>query len=84
MYVLEGATLGGQIISRHLQTQLGINEKSGCAFFGSYGQEVGPLWKSFIAVLSKYPKTQAQNEKIVQSACRTFQSFQDWQKAETA
>ncbi len=41
MYVLEGATLGGQIIGRHLREKLNLCPANGAAFFNSYGEQVG-------------------------------------------
>ena len=84
MYVVEGATLGGQIISRHLNARFGMDKSSGCAFFESYGQEVGPMWKSFVAALTSYPATPDQSERIVGAARCTFQSFQGWLESESA
>ena len=78
MYVVEGATLGGQIISRHLDERFGMDKRSGCAFFASYGQQVGPMWKTFVAALTGYPATADQSERIVDSACGTFRSFHTW------
>jgi heme oxygenase len=46
LYVLEGATLGGQFISRHLAT-LGIGPANGGLFFHGYGAKTGEMWKSF-------------------------------------
>lgn len=78
LYVFEGATLGGQVISRHLQARFGMDARTGSAFFGSYGPEVGPMWKRFVAALTSYPATAPQGERIIQAACRSFQSFGAW------
>jgi len=78
LYVLEGATLGGQVISRHLQRTLGLGKGSGGAFFSSYGPEVGPMWTEFVAALNGYPQTPLQHDLIVSSACNTFQAFDQW------
>ncbi len=53
LYVLEGATLGGQLLRRHLagQLDLGTEPGRGLAFFSSYGDQVGPRWKAFGAAL---------------------------------
>lgn len=78
LYVLEGATLGGQIITRHLKEDLGLDESGGCAFFYSYGEEVGPMWKSFRSVLHSrcpYPEIQG---PLVASARSTFVSLRRW------
>ena len=40
LYVLEGATLGGQVITRHLKQHLDLSPEAGGSFFNSYGKEV--------------------------------------------
>jgi heme oxygenase len=80
LYVLEGATLGGQIISRHLEKNLALDESRGCAFFCSYGDEVGPMWRSFRETLSAHCSKHAttEEEQLVTSACQTFVSLDSW------
>ena len=52
LYVIEGATLGGRTITRHLQTRLGLSPESGGAFFDGYGAQTGSHWKAFCTMLS--------------------------------
>ena len=47
LYVLEGATLGGQIIARHCNTAFQLTPENGLAFYHGYGPETGPRWKEF-------------------------------------
>jgi heme oxygenase len=77
-YVLEGATLGGQIITRHLQQELGIQPECGGAFFHSYGASVAPMWREFVEVLNTYPATEDEQVALVASACETFSSLEAW------
>ncbi len=77
-YVLEGATLGGQIITRHLQRELGVAPAQGSAFFTSYGANVGMMWRNFIEVISTYPLDDAQRNELVQSAVDTFDTLDEW------
>lgn len=44
LYVVEGATLGGQIISREILKNLHLTPECGGAFFASYGAQVGAMW----------------------------------------
>lgn len=53
-YVLEGSTLGGQILSRHFQTRFGITPDAGCAFFSSYGPQTGSMWRDTARCLEEY------------------------------
>ncbi len=80
LYVLEGATLGGQIISRHLKKNLALDGDRGCAFFCSYGDEVGLMWESFREALSSHcaKHGRIEEEQLVKSACETFVSLDYW------
>jgi heme oxygenase (biliverdin-IX-beta and delta-forming) len=51
MYVMEGATLGGAVIRRHVGKALQIGPRSGAAFFACYGDAVGARWQAFRAAL---------------------------------
>ena len=78
LYVLEGSTLGGQIISRHLQEQIGITPDQGGRFFASYGQEVGSMWKGFGEIVTAFSTSPHIEDAIVNSAIQTFASFGRW------
>lgn len=80
LYVLEGATLGGQIIGRHLKKNLALDEDRGCAFFCSYGDEVGLMWKCFRETLSSHCSKHGRTEEkqLVTSARETFVSLDYW------
>ena len=76
LYVLEGATLGGQFISRHL-ARLGIGPTNGGLFFNGYGARTGEMWKSFQTSASLNCSTDEQIEQAVQGAKATFGRFRD-------
>lgn len=76
-YVLEGATLGGQIILRGLG-RLGVDAERGGSFFGSYGRQVGPMWKQFRAVLSERLVRDEQQHDAIAAAQETFLCFAAW------
>lgn len=79
LYVLEGSTLGGRIISRMLSAQLGRDAENGIAFFSGYGAETGAKWATFTAALNQYAEAhpQAQDE-MVAAADETFSRFRAW------
>jgi len=78
MYVLEGSTLGGQIILRHLGQVLGITAENGGAFFASYGAELGRRWTEFRETVAADQRAQSDADEIVSSARDTFSCFHDW------
>lgn len=75
VYVMEGATLGGQVIMRHLKQHLDITPENGGAFFNSYGANVGPMWKSFGAAITVFAEKNQDDETIVGAARETFDSI---------
>ncbi|MFN0279425.1 MAG: biliverdin-producing heme oxygenase [Pyrinomonadaceae bacterium] len=75
LYVLEGATLGGQVITRHLKQHLDITPENGGMFFNSYGAEVGPMWKSFAETITRFAEETDDDDSIVEAARETFDSF---------
>jgi heme oxygenase len=75
MYVLEGSTLGGQILQRHVRSRFGLNG-AGCAFFSGYGEQTGAMWKEFGAILESSPPHW--RPEIVSSAVATFESIGRW------
>ena len=74
MYVVEGATLGGQVISRHL-AKLGIGPNNGGCFFNGYGTRTGEMWKSFQASAISYCVTEDQICQAVNGAKSAFLNF---------
>ena len=45
VYVVEGATLGGQVIARRVIPALALSPERGCRFFSGYGAETGERWR---------------------------------------
>ncbi len=75
-YVMEGATLGGQVITRQLHEHLGLTPEAGGAFFNSYGKEVGPMWKQFGAAVTAFSERNPESDDaIVEAARQTFDCF---------
>jgi heme oxygenase len=77
MYVIEGSTLGGQVLSRIVREKLSIDSDSGGAFLDVYGSETGQMWKRFLALLSTVDEP-SQREQVVRSALITFSTFELW------
>ena len=76
-YVLEGSTLGGQIIARHLKTQLNLPPE-GCRFFTAYGAQTGARWREFVALLNDYQGSAHEQNELLLSACATFGALECW------
>lgn len=76
-YVLEGSTLGGQFISRHLAQMLGLSAGTGDRYFRSYGAQVGPMWQAFRQELLRC-SSPTNDPVIVASAQDTFAKLHRW------
>ena len=78
LYVLEGACLGGQVLSPLLHRRLGLAKESGAAFFAGDEEWTLPRWTVVVAWLDGLPRTGASPAKIVSAASATFDAFARW------
>ncbi len=76
-YVLEGSTLGGQFIARHLRERLGVTNGEGARYFLSYGPEVGARWREFGVELERCPSPE-KHAAVVGAAAETFEKLAAW------
>jgi heme oxygenase len=82
MYVMEGSTLGGQLIARHVEAALHLSEGRGNLFSRSR-QSNRPLWKEFCEML-KLRIPDEQTDTVVVSAKAMFRTFGTWMKRKSA
>lgn len=73
MYVLEGSTLGGRFIARHVEEALALRPGCGNAYFQGHGDATGRVWRETTALLTALPQGEA--ETVIAAARRTFRAF---------
>ena len=73
MYVMEGSTLGGQYIAKHVEERLGLIRGKGDSFFAGYGEATSARWQEFRAVLAEVPEMEAGT--VIDSAKEMFDIF---------
>ncbi|WP_166220770.1 biliverdin-producing heme oxygenase [Pseudomonas atagonensis] len=78
LYVLEGATLGGQILRREISARLGLEARNGAAFLDIYGAATGRRWRDFIEYLGSRPMDADERNAVVTAAHTTFSCFERW------
>ncbi len=78
LYVLEGATLGGQVLRREMAQRLGVDADNGGAFLDVYGAETGRRWKTFLDYLDRQTLDAADKQRAVIAARSTFSGFEQW------
>jgi heme oxygenase len=74
IYVLEGSTLGGRLISRELSEAQWL-PAGGLTYFDPYGARTGEMWRGFKTWLSNEAP---QPERVVDGARRTFRLLETW------
>jgi len=75
LYVLEGATLGGNVIKKHILANHNFaGKEEGLNYYGVYGDELGAKWKTFVSVLNDTVQ-EADYEKTINSANKTFDNL---------
>ncbi len=78
LYVIEGATLGGRLIARHLSAALGVTPMRGGRFFEGYGDDTSRMWQGMRQLLvSASPNIETENS-IVTNAIGTFACLRGW------
>jgi heme oxygenase len=78
LYALEISTLGGQIITRHLNKVFGVSPGSGCSFFHSYGDQTVMMWSDLGRQINKYAATDEIEEAMIGAAVETFVKLEHW------
>jgi len=77
LYVLEGSTLGGQVITQLLRKKLGVTPETGGAFFNGYGQQTGAMWQAFRAAIIACVQP-CDEDEVVSAAKETFLKLHGW------
>lgn len=73
MYVLEGSTMGGMVIQKHM-SKLDVPVQ----YFASYGSNTAMMWRTFIDAFTTYAVTHNKQEEIIDSAVATFKTMDNW------
>lgn len=74
MYVMEGATLGGNVIARQLKKVTGLSHQP-FHFYNVYGSEIGSKWKTFKEILDSCVPSE-NFDQCVNAANETFDFYQ--------
>jgi heme oxygenase len=77
LYVIEGSTLGGKIISKMMQQQLSLSDNTGLSFFNSYGEQTLAMWQVFKQAIDR-PLNPVDEDMVIKAANDTFIKFGEW------
>lgn len=73
LYVMEGSTLGGRFIAKHVEAVLGLEPGRGDAYFRGHGESTGSMWKQVMEHISQVDEEFA--PVTTAAARRTFITF---------
>jgi heme oxygenase (biliverdin-IX-beta and delta-forming) len=77
LYVIEGATLGGQALREQINTNLDVDSDTGAAFMNVYGSNTDALWRAFLVRLLEVHEPDETTQAVV-AAQQTFICFEAW------
>jgi heme oxygenase len=81
LYVLEGSTLGGKIISRMLQSKITLQlSPDSLLFFDAYGDKTFEMWARFKTVIDELLIDKGEIEAATATALDTFNKMKTWMK----
>ncbi|MCM3748051.1 biliverdin-producing heme oxygenase [Paenibacillus pasadenensis] len=76
LYVLEGSTLGGQIISRKIGSSLQLEPGAGLSYFYAYGDETRSSWQKMREIIEQ--GAAGSEEQTITAAKETFRLLERW------
>ena len=71
LYVLEGSTLGGAFLRKHLAAAYSLTD-AGLRYYSPYGSHPKPHWVAFSARMNELDLTDAEADAVVEAASATF------------
>jgi heme oxygenase (biliverdin-IX-beta and delta-forming) len=77
-YVLEGSTMGGQMISKQLAKTFEFAPGEGVVFYACYGKDTMVMWKGFKEYVNEHYSTETDLDDISQAAGETFEALGRW------
>ncbi len=79
LYVLEGSTLGGQVILRDVETRIGPQIAGATQFFGGRGMAAVPTWQAFKVALNAFGQERPQlGTDVISGAEEVFRAIAVW------
>lgn len=74
-YVMEGSTLGGSIIKKHVEKTLHFTEAGGILFFNGYGTQTGMRWNVFLKAFTGHIIEKGLQQDAISGAVEGFNAI---------
>jgi heme oxygenase (biliverdin-IX-beta and delta-forming) len=73
LYVLEGSTMGGQILSQNI-AHLALSQKVPNHYFRAYGSKTMQRWQSYVSLIDAYGRDEpSMQSRVCDGAIKTFE-----------
>ena len=72
LYVLEGARLGGKLLARRVEAELGLTAEHGASYLNGDGADTGRRWRQFLAALEERLVSAEDLARAIAAARMTF------------
>ncbi|HVX51017.1 MAG TPA: biliverdin-producing heme oxygenase [Chitinophagaceae bacterium] len=76
-YVLEGSTMGGQVISKKIAGNIGLTVSYGFSFLSGYGERNTQMWNNFLNALNNNGN-KYKAEELIAAATEAFSKLKTW------
>ncbi len=74
-YVLEGSSLGGRVIYKHISNNLGLDSQTGAKFFSGNSAQTASHWKGFLDAMTHFALSTATQSEIIYGARFGFEKI---------
>jgi heme oxygenase len=78
LYVLEGSTLGGVFIDRHLASLPQLAGTGPLRAFSPYGEQTGAMWHGYRSATRAHVAAGGDADRVVTAARQTFSALAGW------
>jgi heme oxygenase len=78
LYVVEGSSLGGQVLLGVLSKSAGVTASAGASFFAPNGDNPLPRWAEYVQLLKNLSSIPGNEPDVVHGARTTFTVLHDW------
>jgi heme oxygenase len=77
LYVIEGSTLGGQVILKLLGDKFKLTPETGVSYFAGFGRETKARWNAFCQDLNQVTHSEQQHS-VISAANITYTTLNNW------
>lgn len=78
LYVLEGSSMGGTVITRVIKEGLNQFGDTGFKFFKAYGENNAEKWQQFLSYLENDEDNGRHTDELINTGIETFNLFHAW------